>query len=60
MDREEKIQLIELLTLYIDKCKAEQKTYQECENKWELASQIMIGEHIKVAEEIKEVLCFDL
>lgn len=60
MSREEIIQLIELLTLYVDDCKKHQKSYGECENKNELASQVMIGNHIKVAEEIKEVLCFDL
>ena len=60
MSREEIIQLMELLTLYEDNCKAEQKSYGECENKNELASQIMIANHIKVVNEIKEVLCFEL
>lgn len=60
MSREENIQLMELLTLYVDDCKKHQKTYGECETKSELATQVMIGNHIKVAEEIKEVLCFNL
>ena len=60
MSREETIQLMELLTLYVDDCKKHQKTYGECKDKFELATQIMIGNHIKVAEEIKEVLCFKL
>lgn len=60
MSREEIIQFMELLTVYVDDCKSHQKTYGECENKSELATQIMIANHIKVAEEIKEVLCFEL
>lgn len=60
MSREETIQLMELLTLYIDECKKKQKRYDECVTKLELAAQIMISDHIKVSEEIKSVLCFDL
>ena len=60
MSREDTIKLIELLTLYEDDCKAHQKSYNECESKLELSSQVMIANHIKVVNEIKEVLCFDL
>ena len=58
MSREEIVQLLNLLNLYEKECEAEQKTYMECESKQELATQIMIAEHIKVVKEIKEVLCF--
>ena len=60
MSREEIIQLMDLLTLYIDECKSEQKRYGECETKSELATQWMISNHINVAEQIKEVLCYKL
>ena len=60
MGTEEIIQLMELLTVYIDECKAEQKSYGECETKSELATQVMISDHIRVSEQIKEVLCFKL
>ena len=60
MSREETIQLMDLLTLYIDDCEKEQKRYGECETKQELAKQIMISNHIMVAGQIKEVLCFNL
>ena len=60
MSRKETIQLMDLLTLYVNDCKKQQKRYGECETKQELATQIMISDHIRVAEQIKEVLCFEL
>ena len=60
MGREDTIKLIELLTLYIDDCKKHQKTCNEYETINELATQIMISDHIRVAKQIQEVLCFKL
>ena len=60
MGREDTIKLIELLTLYIDDCKRHQKICNEYETIQELATQIMISDHIRVAKQIQEVLCFKL
>lgn len=60
MSREEIIQLMELLDLYVKEHKVEQKSFAECENKQELATQIMIASHMKAIDEIRQVLCFEL
>ena len=60
MSRDEIIQLMDLLNLYEVECMKEQKAYMDCESKQELATQIMIAEHIKVVKEINGVLCFKL
>ena len=60
MSREEVINLMELLQLYIKETEAERKQPYEIETKEQLATQIMIAEHIKVSREIIEVLCYKL
>ena len=60
MSREEIIQLMDLLTLYIDECKAERKPIGQCKTRNEFATQLMISDHIRISEQIKEVLCFKL
>ena len=60
MSREETIQLLDLLGQYVVECESKQKEYRDIETKQELAVQIMITNHTKYANEIIEVLCFDL
>lgn len=51
---------MDLLDLYSEELKKKQKKYSEIESKLEFASQIMISNHIKAINEIREILCFDL
>ena len=60
MSRDEIIQLMDLLTLYIDDCKQNQKDIVDCETMMDFSTQVMISNHIYVAGQIKEVLCYKL
>ena len=60
MSTEDNIKLMELLQEYIKECESERKQPYEIETKEQLATQIMIADHIKVSREIIEVLCYKL
>lgn len=60
MSRDELIQLMELLDKYGECIKEELYKESEINTKEKFATQVIIHEHLKVIDEMKEWICYEL
>lgn len=60
MTKEERLQFADLLDDYVCELEEKEKDIYECKTKEEYAAQLMIKRHIKVINEIKVCIYYDL
>ena len=60
MSKEDLIQLMDLLTEYNETyCEPDIKQYADIKDKSEFAVMLMVSEHKRVIEQIKEIICLN-